>query len=130
MAGGAEPASTDRSVVRVGIASSAAGFWLVSLAPVIVAGGGVHGTVMAFWRAGLGLIGFGLYALWRRDLTWRVLRISAVPGLCFAGAIGLWEDYWTLTCVTDVIATLQAPTNSKHAVFIKKRVELSQYVRF
>ena len=109
MAGGAEPASTDRSVVRVGIASSAAGFWLVSLAPVIVAGGGVHGTVMAFWRAGLGLIGFGLYALWRRDLTWRVLRISAVPGLCFAGAIGLffWSAQITSIANASLLTTLQ-----------------------
>ena len=104
-----ERAAADRSVVRVGIASSAGGFWLVSLAPVIVAGGGVHGTVMAFWRAGLGLIGFGLYALWRRDLTWRVLRISAVPGLCFAGAIGLffWSAQITSIANASLLTTLQ-----------------------
>lgn len=109
MADSVESAGTDRSIVRVGIASSAAGFWLVSLAPVIVAGGGVHGTVMAFWRAGLGLIGFGLYAVWRRDLTWRVLRISAVPGICFAGAIGLffWSAQITSIANASLLTTLQ-----------------------
>ncbi len=109
MTGPAESATPDRSIVRVGIASSAAGFWLVSLAPVIVAGGGVHGTVMAFWRAGLGLLGFGLYAVWRRDLTWRILRISAVPGLCFAGAIGLffWSAQITSIANASLLTTLQ-----------------------
>ncbi len=93
----------------MGILSSASGFWLVSLAPVIVAGGGVHGTVMAFWRAGLGLVGFGLYALWRRQLTWRILRISAVPGLCFAGAIGLffWSAQITSIANASLLTTLQ-----------------------
>ena len=109
MAGVDEPAVTDRSIVRIGIASSAGGFWLVSLAPVIVAGGGVHGTVMAFWRAGLGLVGFGLYALWRRQLTWHVLKISAVPGLCFAGAIGLffWSAQITSIANASLLTTLQ-----------------------
>ena len=109
MVGPDEAGSAQRRLVRMGILSSASGFWLVSLAPVIVAGGGVHGTVMAFWRAGLGLVGFGLYALWRRQLTWRILRISAVPGLCFAGAIGLffWSAQITSIANASLLTTLQ-----------------------
>jgi drug/metabolite transporter (DMT)-like permease len=105
----AVPERTAAAILRFGIISSAFGFWFVSLAPVIVAGGEVHGTVMAFWRAGLGFVAFGIYALARRQLTFHVLRLSAVPGLCFAGAIGLffWAAQITSIANASLITTLQ-----------------------
>lgn len=99
----------DLRLVRTGIASSTVGFWLVSLSPVIVAGSGVHGISMAFWRSWIGFAVLGGVVVARKRLTWAIVRRTAAVGLCFGASIGLffWAAQLTSVANASLITVLQ-----------------------
>lgn len=99
----------DLSLVRRGVASTTMGFWLVSLAPVIVASADVHGVAIAMWRSWIGLVLVGIYVLARGQLTWSTVLRCAPAGLCFGGSIGLffWASQLTSIANASLLTTLQ-----------------------
>jgi len=96
-------------LLRIGIAATAGGFWLVSLAPVIVAGSDVHGLVMAFWRSWIGGGILAMVLALRGGLTPQLLRPTAPAGLCFGLSIGLffWASQITSIANASLITVLQ-----------------------
>ncbi|MGK0477012.1 MAG: drug/metabolite transporter (DMT)-like permease [Ilumatobacter sp.] len=103
-----EPAASRRTM-RLGLAASAGGFWLVSIAPVIVAGSEVHGLVMAFWRSWIGFAVLGLILTAKRQLTWQVFRATAPMGFSFGLSIGFffWASQITSIANASLITVLQ-----------------------
>jgi drug/metabolite transporter (DMT)-like permease len=99
----------DVRLVRKGIASSAAGFWLVSLSPVIVAGAGIHGISLAFWRSWVGFVVLATIVMTRKTMTWEAVRRTAPVGLCFGASIGLffWAAQLTSVANASLITVLQ-----------------------
>jgi drug/metabolite transporter (DMT)-like permease len=95
--------------LRVGLAATAIGFVLVSISPVIVAGSGVHGVVMAFWRSWLGFAVLALVAAMKRKLSWGLVRPTAPAGLCFGVSIGLffWAAQLSTIANVSLITVLQ-----------------------
>ena len=101
--------TADARRLRTGLASSASGFWLVSLSPVIVAGSSLHGVSMAFWRCWLGLLGVGTIALLRKSISWAIIRQTSLPAFCFGSSIGLffWASQITSIANASLITVLQ-----------------------
>ena len=102
-------ALTADNSVRNGITATAAGFWLVSLSPVIVADAGLHGISMAFWRSWIGAVAVGAVALTRKSITWEHIRKTAFAGICFGSGIGLffWAAQLTSIANASLITVLQ-----------------------
>lgn len=94
---------------REGLASTAGGFWLVSLSPVIVAASDVHGLVMAFWRSWIGCGVLAAILVTKGGMTKSVLRSTAPAGLCFGSSIGLffWASQITSIVNASLITVLQ-----------------------
>lgn len=102
-------AADELSVVRAGVFATAGGFWFVSLAPVIVAGAGIHGVTVALWRAWIGLAMFGAVVIARRQLSWSIIRRCAPSGICFGASIGLffWASQLTSIANASLLTVLQ-----------------------
>lgn len=109
MSGTTVDATDDAAGLRVGLASTAGGFWFVSLAPVIVASSAVHGLTMAFWRSWIGAAVLGAVLLARRGFSVALLRASAPAGLCFGLSIGMffWASQLTSIANASLITILQ-----------------------
>ena len=95
--------------LRIGLGATAAGFWFVSIAPVIVAGSGVHGVVMAFWRSWIAFVVLAVVATARRQLSREVATATGPAGVCFGVSIGLffWASQLTSIANVSLIAVLQ-----------------------
>ena len=101
--------ATEAEQRRKGVSASVIGFWLVSLSPVIVAGSGLHGLSMAFWRCWIGLAGIGVVAIVRKVITWEHIRRTALAGFFFGSSIGLffWAAQITSIANASLITVLQ-----------------------
>ena len=95
--------------LRTGLAATAAGFVFIAISPVIVAGSGVHGVAMAFWRSWIGFAVLALVAAARRKLTWELVMPTAPAGLSFGVSIGLffWASQLTSIANVSLITVLQ-----------------------
>lgn len=87
-----------------GLAATVAGFWLLSFAPVIVAGSDLHGISMAFWRCWIGFAAVGTVAVVRKSIKWEHLRQTVLAGFCFAAAIGFF--FWASQITSIANASL------------------------
>lgn len=95
--------------LRAGLTATAAGFILVSISPVIVAGSGVHGVVMAFWRSWLGFAVLALVAAAKGKLSRDLIKPTAAAGLSFGVSIGLffWAAQLSSIANVSLITVLQ-----------------------
>jgi drug/metabolite transporter (DMT)-like permease len=109
MTDAAAPVAAAPSRLRVGLAATAGGFWFVSISPVIVAGSGVHGLVMAFWRSWIGFAALAVVVFAKRQHSLELVRRSGPAGLCFGVSIGLffWASQLTSIANASLIAVLQ-----------------------
>ena len=103
------PVATGVSKLRVGLAATGAGFWFISIAPVIVAGSDVHGLVMAFWRSWIAFAVLAVVMTARRKGSRQVITMTGPAGLCFGSSIGLffWATQVTSIANASLIAVLQ-----------------------
>lgn len=97
-------ATTTAVEQKPGLIATVVGFWLLSLAPVVVANSDLHGLSMAFWRCWIGFAAVGTYGFVRKSITWEHLKRSAPAGLCFGSAIGLF--FWASQITSIANASL------------------------
>ena len=114
------PVEEDAGLLRVGLASTAAGFWLISNAPVIVASSDVHGLVMAFWRSWIGCAVLTVVLLVQGKFSVPAIRSTAPAGLCFGTSIGLffWASQITSIANASLITILQPIPLAVAAYFV------------
>lgn len=106
--------STDQEPVaaptsHLGFATVFVGFLLFSSSPPLVAGSTLGGLSVAFWRAWLSCAAFAAVAICVKKLEWRLLAVTAVPGLSFGLAISLFFEAAQRTSVANaaLIAAMQ-----------------------
>lgn len=109
MSVGAETEPQEQSLLGRGIGYAAIGFFLVSLAPVIVASADVHGVAIALWRSLIGLVLVGAVAAARGQLSWQVILRAGPAGVCFGVGVGMffWASQLTSIANASLLATLQ-----------------------
>jgi drug/metabolite transporter (DMT)-like permease len=96
-------------VQRIGMLSTAIGFWFVSTGPVIAAASDVGGLSMGWWRSWIGLVVLVGLAARQGQLSWDVARPTLAPGICFGLATSLffWASQLTSIVNASLIAALQ-----------------------
>jgi drug/metabolite transporter (DMT)-like permease len=106
---GPVPEAATATQLRNGLAATASGYIFIAISPVIVAGAGVHGVAMAFWRSWVGFGVLALVAAARRKLTWDLVMPTAPAGLSFGVSIGLffWASQLTSIANVSLIVVLQ-----------------------
>lgn len=96
-------------VQRIGMASTAIGFWFISIGPVIAAASDVGGLSMGWWRSWIGLFVLFLLVAFKGQLSWDLAMPTLAPGICFGLATSLffWANQLTSIVNASLIAALQ-----------------------
>ena len=91
------------------MASTAIGFWFVSIGPVIAAASDVGGLSMGWWRAWIGLLVLLVVVATKRQLSWDIALPTLAPGICFGLATSMffWANQLTSIVNASLIAALQ-----------------------
>lgn len=107
--GESEQTAADARARHLGIASVVVGFILFATSAPIVAGSDVEGLAIATWRMAIAAGLFAALSTGYRSLTLTAYRLTALPGLSFGVATGLFFEAAQRTSVANatLIAAMQ-----------------------
>jgi drug/metabolite transporter (DMT)-like permease len=107
-------------VQRIGMASTAIGFWFVSIGPVIAAASDIGGLSMGWWRSWIGLLVLFVLVERKGQLSWDLAMPTLVPGICFGLSTSMffWANQLTSIVNASLIAALQPIPIAIFATFV------------